>query len=99
MSILAGNRENKEDCGHKPLDTGENGSHIVCWAPSVLENIKAQLAGTVHVGVKHLADEFDPWRLVWVLFLKVHHQAEGSIFEGSIGRSDDDGIPRILSVD
>lgn len=77
-----------------PLNTGENGSHIVCWAPSVLKNVKAQLACTVHVGVEHLANELDTGRLVWILLLKIHHQAERSILERGIGRSDDDGIPR-----
>lgn len=84
--------------GNVPLDTSQNGSHIVCWAPSVLENVKAQLACTVHVGVEHLADELDSRRLVWILLLEVHHKAERSIFEGSIGRADDDGIPRVPSV-
>lgn len=88
-----------KDDSNAPLDTSENCSHIVCWTPSVLENVKAQLACAVHVGVKHLADELDTWRLVRILLLKVHYQAKGSVFEGRIGRSDDDGIPRISSVD
>lgn len=81
-----------------PLDTSEDGGHIVCRAPSVLENVKAQLASTVNVGVEHLADEFDTWRLVRILLLEVHHQAEGSILEGSVGRANNDGIPKVSSV-
>lgn len=43
--------------------------------------------------MKHLADELDTRGLVGVLFLKVHHQAECAILEGSIGGADNDGIP------
>lgn len=82
-----------------PLDTRQNGSHVICWAPSVLQDIEAELAGAVDIGVKHLADKFDAGRLVGVLFLEVHHQAEGSIFERRVGRADNDGIPIIPSVD
>lgn len=82
-----------------PLNTGQDGCHIICRAPSVLENIKAQLAGTVDVGVEHLANELHPGRLIGVLFLEVHHQAEGSIFEGRISGADDDGIPSESLVD
>jgi hypothetical protein len=82
-----------------PLNTRQNGSHIVCWAPSVLENIEAEFAGAVDIGMKHLANKLDAGRFVGILFLKVHHQAEGSIFEGRIGRADNDGIPSISSVD
>lgn len=43
--------------------------------------------------MEHLADELDGWWLIRVLFLEVHHQAEGSILKGRIGGTDDDGIP------
>jgi hypothetical protein len=43
--------------------------------------------------MEHLANELDTWRLVGVLFFKVHHQAECTILEGSVGGADNDGIP------
>ena len=43
--------------------------------------------------MEHLADKLDCRGLVGVLFLKVHNESEGSILEGSIGRSDNNGIP------
>ena len=76
-----------------PLDAGEDRSHIVRRAPSVLQYIQAQLSSAVDVGVKHRADELDSWRFVGVLFFKVHHKAKGSIFERSVCRADNDGVP------
>lgn len=76
-----------------PLDTGENCRHIVGGTPPVLQNIKTELAGSIHVGVEHLANEFDSRGFVRILFLKIHHQAKGSIFKRSIGWTDDNGIP------
>lgn len=77
-----------------PLNTCENSRHIVSRTPSILEDIKAKLARSVDVGVKHLTDEFDGRWLIWVLFLKLHDQPKGSIFEGRVGGSDNDCVPR-----
>jgi hypothetical protein len=76
-----------------PLDTRQDSSHIVCGAPAVLENIETKLAGPVDVRVEHLADKLDTRGLVGVLFLEVHHQAECTILKGSIGGTNNDGIP------
>lgn len=81
------------DFVHSPLDAGQNGRHIVRRAPSVLQNIQAQLPGAVDVGVEHLADELDAGRLGGILLLKMHDQSKGTIFERSIGGPDDDGVP------
>lgn len=43
--------------------------------------------------MKHLADELDGRRLVWILFLEGHDESKSSIFKGSICRTDNDGIP------
>lgn len=43
--------------------------------------------------MEHLADKLDTRWLIGVLFFKVHHQAEGTILEGSIGGADNDRIP------
>lgn len=43
--------------------------------------------------MEHLANKLDARWLIGVLFFKVHHQAEGTILEGSIGGADNDGIP------
>ena len=43
--------------------------------------------------MEHLADEFDGRRFIWVLFFEMHDESEGSIFEGRICWSDDDGVP------
>ena len=43
--------------------------------------------------MEHLADEFDPGRLVRVLLLEVHDKPECAILEGCISRADDYGVP------
>lgn len=48
--------------------------------------------------MKHLADEFDPWRFVRILLFKVHDQTEGSIFERCIRRSYDHSVPSFMYV-
>jgi hypothetical protein len=79
--------------GSLPLDTGQNGGHVVGGAPTILQDVEAELACAVDVGVEHLADELDARRFVWILFLEVHHETEGAIFKGGIRRADDDCIP------
>ena len=78
---------------HIPLDAGQDGRDIVRRAPPVLQNVEAELARRVHVGVEHLTDELDRGRLVRVLFLEVHYEPKGSILEGGIRGADDDRIP------
>lgn len=87
-------------CAVVPLDTGKNSRDVVCGTPAVLEDIETEFAGGVNIGVEHLADELDRRRLIGILLLKMHHQAEGAIFEGRIGGSDDHGVPiwRLMSV-
>ena len=76
-----------------PLNAGKNSRHVVCRTPAVLENVETEFAGGVNIRVEHLADELDRRRLVGILLLKVHYEAEGAIFERCIGGTDDNGIP------
>ena len=78
---------------HAPLDASQDGRHVISRAPPILENVQTELAGAVDVGVEHLADELDARGLVRVCLLEVHHQPEGSIFEGCVCRADDDCVP------
>jgi hypothetical protein len=43
--------------------------------------------------MKHLTDELDGRRFVWVLFFEVHDESEGAIFEGCVGWTDDYCVP------
>lgn len=81
-----------------PLNTRQDGRDIVRGRPSVLENVQTQLARSVYVGVKHLADELDTRRLVGIRFFEMHDKAEGSIFERRVSGADDDCIPVYMSV-
>lgn len=56
-----------------PLNACQNCSHIIRRTPPILQDIQAQLAGTVHVWVKHLADEFNSWWFVGVLLFEMHY--------------------------
>lgn len=58
-----------------------------------MQNIQAQLAGGIYVGVEHGADEFDLRRLVGVLLLELHNEPECAIFERCIRWAYDYGIP------
>jgi hypothetical protein len=77
-----------------PLNTSQDGRHVIGRAPAVLQDIKAKLPRTIDIRMEHLADKLDTWRLVGVLFLEMHDQAECTIFERGIGGANDDGIPR-----
>ena len=77
----------------RPLNAGQNGCYVICWAPSILQNIQAEFASTVDVWVKHLADEFDAGRLVGILFFEVHNKTECTILKGGICWADDDSVP------
>ena len=76
-----------------PLYAGQDGGHIIRRTPSVLQNVETKLARAVDVWVEHLADELDAWWPIRVLLLELHHQSEGAVFEGSVCRADDDGVP------
>lgn len=78
---------------HEPLNTRKNSRDIVRGTPAILEDIQAEFAGGVDVGMEHLADELDRGRLVGILFFEMHHESKGSVFEWSIGGSNNDGIP------
>jgi hypothetical protein len=75
------------------LNTRQDSGHIIGRTPSVLKNVETEFTSSVNIGMEHLTDKFDARRLVGVLFLKVHHEAKGSVLEGCIGGTNDDGIP------
>jgi hypothetical protein len=43
--------------------------------------------------MEHLADELNRRWLIWVLFLEMHNESEGSILKGRVGWSDNDSVP------
>lgn len=91
LCVCKRNRFRREK--NKPLYTGQDGRHVIGWAPTILQNIETKLPSSVYVRVKHLTDKLDSRRLIGILFLEMHHQTECSIFEGRIGGTNDDGIP------
>ena len=72
---------------------GQNCRHIIGWAPSILEDIQAEFTGGINIRMEHLTDELDRRRFIRVLLLKMHNEPKGTVFEGSVCWSDDDGVP------
>lgn len=81
-----------------PLDTGQHCCNIICRTPSVLQNVQTEFSSSIDVRMEHLADEFDRGWFVWVLLFKLHNKAKGPILEGSIRRTDNDSVPRVVSM-
>ena len=52
---------------HQSLDGEEHGSDLQCWRPLVLEDIKADSAELINVGVVDLGSEEHLWWDHWVL--------------------------------
>lgn len=76
-----------------PLNTGQNSSHIIRRAPSVLQDIQTQLPTPIHIRMEHIADELHSWRLIGILFFEMHYQAERAILEGCVCWTDDYCVP------
>ena len=76
-----------------PLNTRQDSCHIVCWGPSILQNIQTKLSRRIHIWMKHLADELNRRWFLWVLFFEMHNESEGSILKGGVGWSDNDSVP------
>lgn len=80
-------------CSFKPLNACQDSCNVVGRRPSILQNIQTEFTGSVHIWMEHLAEELDRRRLVRVLLFEVHDKSEGSIFKGSVGWANDNGIP------
>ena len=69
------------------LDAGEDGGHVVGGAPPVLQDVEADAAVSVDVGVEHLRRELHHRRLVRVLLAELQCQLEGAVLEHNDGLS------------
>lgn len=67
------------------LNTRQDGGNVVRRAPSVLEDVQAELAVRVDVRVEHAAEELDRWGLVRVRFVKGQDEAKGAVLERGVG--------------
>ena len=56
---------------HQRLDAGEDGGHIIGGTPAVLQDVQADPAVCVDVGVEHLGKEFDDRGFVRILFTEL----------------------------
>ena len=61
------------------LDGGEDGGDVVGGAPPVLEDVEADAAVRVDVGMEHLGQELHHRRLVGILLAELQGQLECSI--------------------
>ena len=76
-----------------PLYACQDRSDIVSRTPSILQNVQAQLPGTVHIWMEHLTNELYARWPVRILLLEMHHQSKCTILERRVSWPDDDGIP------
>lgn len=67
------------------LNTRQDSRDVIRRTPTVLQNVETQLAIGVHVWVKHLAEEFDRRRFVWIRLVERQHEAECTVFEWRLG--------------
>ena len=74
------------------LDAGEDGGHVVGGAPPVLQDVEADAAVSVDVGVEHLRRELHHRRLVRVLLAELQRQLEGAVLEHN------DGLSKVRSL-
>lgn len=63
------------------LDAGQNSGDVVRWAPTVLQNVEAELSIRVYIWVEHPRQEFDSWRFVRVALIEGEEKFESAIFE------------------
>ena len=70
------------------LNRRQDRGDIVRRGPPVLENVEAELAVGVHVGVEHAREELDGRGFVGVGFVKGEDEFEGAVFEGGVGCAD-----------
>jgi len=75
------------------LNTSQDRRNIVGWTPSILQDIQTKFTSGIDIGVEHLTDEFHRRRLIRVLLLEMHDEAEGAILEWGINRADYNGVP------
>ena len=66
------------------LDAGQDGGHVVGGAPPLLEDVQADGAVLVDVGVEHLGGELDHGRLVGILFTELQGETEDSVLKRGV---------------
>ena len=67
------------------LNARKNGSNVICWTPSILENVQAELAICVDVRMEHSREELDSRGFIWIVFVERQRQLESPILEWCVG--------------
>ena len=65
----------------KTLNARQDRGDIVCRAPSVLQDVKAELAVVVHVWVEHARQELDSWWFGRIALIEGEEELERAVFE------------------
>mmetsp|Transcript_16787 Transcript_16787/g.63884 ORF Transcript_16787/g.63884 Transcript_16787/m.63884 type:complete len:228 (+) Transcript_16787:481-1164(+) len=76
------------------LDRREDRTDIVDWGPLILQNVQADQAIVVDVGVEHLREEPHGGRLVGILLRELHRQLESATFPWRFLWAEDEGLPQ-----
>jgi len=75
------------------LDRSQNGRDVVSGTPLILQNVQANAAIGVNIGMEHFGDELDNGSFVGVFLSEPERESERAIFEGGVVRSKNDGVP------
>ena len=75
------------------LDAGEDGRDVVDGTPLVLQDVEADLAVVVDVGVEHLGEEADVGGLVGVVLGEFQDELERPALPRGVVGAEDDGLP------
>ena len=60
----------------------------------VLQNVQTDPSIRIHIWMKHLADESDCGRFVWILLRELYRQFEGAVLEGRVVRAEYHRVPQ-----
>ena len=63
------------------LNAGQDSCNVVGGTPSILQNVEAQLAICIDIGMKHSREEFDGGGFIGVTFVECKSELERPILE------------------
>ena len=78
---------------YMPLNACQDGSYVVRRAPSVLQDVKTELACPVYIRMEHGAEKLDRRGLIGILLIERHDKPECPVFKRCIGGTNDHRIP------
>lgn len=69
------------------LNGREHSRDVVYRTPVTLQNVQADTAIVVHVGVEQARHKLDDWRFIWIVLCKIESQFKGASLPWCVVRS------------